>query len=333
MLETSVRLLALLALLQSRPEWSGAQLADRLGVTTRTVRNDMERLRLLGYHVHSAPGTGGGYRLGAGAQLPPLLLDDEETVAVALGLRTAASGTVAGIEEPSVRALAKLERMLPSRLRHRVNALQSATVSVARGRPAVDAATLTAIAAAVRDHESLRLDYLDREGEATTRVVEPHRLVHTGRLWYLVAWDARRSDWRTFRVDRLRLRTPNGPRFTPREPPEGDVGAYLMRGVGSAAWRIQARVRLHVPVETAVERIPAEAGLLEPLDEHSCVLVTGGDRLHDLASFLGSLDLDFTVLAPDELAHHLRRLAARYTTAAGGSQPPANGNRDRPAGD
>ncbi|WP_433331388.1 helix-turn-helix transcriptional regulator [Spirillospora sp. CA-294931] len=316
MLETSVRLLKLLSLLQSRPDWSGADLADRLDVTTRTVRNDMERLRILGYQVQSTTGTAGGYRLGAGGRLPPLLLDDDEAVAVALSLRTAASGTVAGIGETSVRALAKLEQMLPSHLRHRVTALQSAMVSVQRGTPTVDADTLTAIAAATRDHVGLRFDYLDRHGEATERAADPHRLVHTGRLWYLVAWDTRRADWRTFRVDRMRLRTPNGPRFTPREPPEGDAATYVMRGVGSSAWRHQARIRFHVSAEKAADHVPPEAGVLEPETETTCLFTTGGDRIHDLASYLGSLNLDFTVLTPQELADHLSTLATRYKAAS-----------------
>jgi len=315
MLETSVRLLKLLALLQARREWSGAELASRLGVTSRTVRNDMERLRILGYQVDSSTGVTGGYRMGAGAQLPPLLLDDEEAVAIAVGLSTAAAGTVAGVEETSVRALAKLERMLPSRLRHRVNALQAATVSVARRGPGVDAATLTGIAAAVRDRETLRFDYRGSGGEETSRSAEPHRLVYTGRRWYLAAWDTGREDWRTFRVDRMRLRTPNGPRFAPREPPEGDAALYVMRGVGTRQWTYQARVRLHVPLETAADRLPPEAGLLEPLDDQSCLFLTGADVLHDLASFLGGLGFGFTVIEPDALADHLRTLAYRYREA------------------
>ncbi|GAA2609070.1 YafY family protein [Actinomadura fulvescens] len=319
MLETSVRLLKLLALLQARREWSGAELAERLAVTTRTVRNDMERLRILGYQVHSTTGTAGGYRLGAGAQLPPLLLDDEEAVAVAVALSTSAAGTVEGMEETSVRALAKLENMLPSRLRRRVTSLQAATVSVARRGPGVDAATLTGIAAAVRDHETLRFDYLSQRDAPTTRAAEPHRLVYTGRRWYLAAWDTDREDWRTFRVDRMRLRTPNGPRFAPREPPEGDAAAYVMRGVSSRARSHQARIRLHVPLAAAMERLPPEAGMLEAIDETSCLFVTGADDIHDLASFLGSLGFGFSVVEPAALADHLRVLSDRFREAAGPS--------------
>ncbi|MFG1998528.1 helix-turn-helix transcriptional regulator [Spirillospora sp. NPDC048911] len=320
MLETSVRLLKLLSLLQARREWSGADLAGRLGVTTRTVRNDIERLRILGYQVHSTTGTAGGYRLGAGAQLPPLLLDDEEAVAVGVALSTSAAGTVEGMEETSVRALAKLESMLPSRLRRRLSSVQAATVSVARRGPGVDAATLTGIASAVRDHETLRFDYLTQEGSPTVRSAEPHRLVYTGRRWYLAAWDTDREDWRTFRVDRMRLRTPNGPRFAPREPPEGDAAAYVLRGVSSRARSHQARIRLHVPLAAATERLPPEAGMLEPIDETSCLFIAGADDIHDLASFLGNLGFGFSVIEPAELVDHLRTLADRFQRAATSSE-------------
>ena len=219
MLETAARLLRLLALLQARRDWSGPELAGQLGVTTRTVRNDVARLRRLGYPVHATPGLAGGYRLGVGAALPPLLLDDEEAVAVAVGLRTAAGGTVTGIEETSRRALAKLEQVLPSRLRSRVNALQTYTVSAPARGPTVDADILTAIAAACRDRQRLRFDYRTHDGTGGARVVEPHRLVHTGRRWYLLAWDNDRHDWRTFRVDRMQPRLPTPPTCWPPTSP------------------------------------------------------------------------------------------------------------------
>jgi predicted DNA-binding transcriptional regulator YafY len=310
-LATSERLLRLLSLLQSRRDWPGPELAERLAVTTRTVRNDVERLRALGYRVDSATGPTGGYRLGVGAALPPLLLDDEEAVAVTVGLRAAAAGTVTGIEETSLRALAKLERTLPNRLRQRVDALRAATVSATGRGPTVDAATLSAVAAAARDHERLRFDYLDHDGRATVREVEPHRLVYTGRRWYLVGWDTDRRDWRTFRADRVRPRTPTGPRFVPREPPGGDVVAHVLRGAGSRAWRHPARVRLHAPTEAMADRIPPAAGLLEPLDPDTCLLETGGESLANLAGFLISLDVPFTVLDPPELRDHLATVAAR----------------------
>ncbi|MEJ3744549.1 YafY family protein [Actinomycetes bacterium KLBMP 9797] len=317
MLETSARLLRLLSLLQSRRDWSGAALAERLEVSERTVRRDVDRLRDLGYPVHASRGTDGGYRLGAGSAMPPLLLDDEEAVAVAVGLRTAAGGTVAGIEETSVRALAKLEQVLPARLRHRVNALQAYTEPVPADRPGptVDAAVLTTLAAACRDRDRLRFDYHHHDGTATVRAVEPHRLVSWGRRWYLVAWDVDRQDWRTFRVDRIQPRTPAGPRFPDRDPPEGGAAAYVARGASAAAWRYRARVVVHAPAAAVAERINPAVGVVEAIDDDRCVLSTGADSVHTLAVHIGLLDLDFEVTDPPELVTHLRTLATRYTTA------------------
>jgi len=249
MLETSARLLKLLSLLQTPRDWSGAALAGELGVGVRTVRRDVEKLRNLGYPVDAVPGVA-GYRLGAGAALPPLLLDDDEAVAVAIGLRAAATGSVAGIEESSVRALTKLEQVLPSRLRHRIKLLQAVAVTPSGG-PAVQTDVLLAVAAACRDHQRLRFDYRNHDGTATTRTTEPHRLVHTGRRWYLVAWDLDRTDWRTFRLDRLQPRIPTGPRFTPREAPDLDT---TTRGVASGAYQYQARFLVQAPAEQVADR-------------------------------------------------------------------------------
>lgn len=315
MLETSVRLLRLLSLLQSRRDWSGADLAGRLGVTTRTVCNDIERLRIIGYEVHSSTGTTDGYRLGAGSAMPPLQLDDEEAVAVRLGLCVAAAGTISGIEETALRALTKLEQIMPARLRHGL-ALRQATVSAAGGSPTVDAETLTTIADACRDHEQLRFEYRKGDGEASVRRVEPYRLSCSGRRWYLLAWDRDRGDWRTFRADRIQRRLPTGPRFTLCEPPE-DAASHVVQGTGSPAWKHLARVRLHAPAEMIAERAPQAAGLLCPIDKHSCILETGGDTLRDLVGYLTSLDVAFEVLDPPELRTLLRELAYRYATAAG----------------
>jgi len=321
-LETSARLLRLLSLLQSRRHWSGPELAERLGVTTRTVRADVERLRALGYPVEATPGVAGGYRLGVGAALPPLLLDDEEAVAVAVGLRTAAGGTVAGIEETSLRALTKLERMLPSRLRRRVAALQAYTLDAGAGGPTVDAELLALLAGACRDAERLRFDYVSHSGTAGRRVVEPHRVVFLRRRWYLVAWDVDRAGWRTFRVDRIEPRPPTGPRFTPREFPEPDVAAYVLRGVGAAMWRHWARVRLHAPAAEIERRWPNAPGRLTPETAATCVLEAGADTFEQLALHLGLLDVDFEVLDPPELAVAVRALGERYVRAA---RPPRPG--------
>ncbi|WP_043467062.1 YafY family protein [Kitasatospora sp. MBT66] len=315
MLDTSARLLRLLALLQTPRTWPGSELAERLGVSGRTVRNDIDRLRELGYPVDATRGSTGGYRLGAGAVLPPLLLDDEEAVAVTVALRTAAQGAVPGTEEDALRALAKLEQVLPSRLRRRVRALQAYTVTVPADRPApaVSAEVLTTLVSACRDRERLHFDYLDHGGSSTLRIVEPYRAVNWGQRWYLVAWDVEREDWRTFRVDRIRPRTPAGPRFAPRELPGGDAASYVARRVSGAAWRYHARVEVHAPAAAVIERINPAVGSVEAVDASRCLLTTGADTVQSLAVHLGMLDFDFDVTDPPELVAHLRRLASRYT--------------------
>jgi len=314
-LETSARLLRLLSLLQSRREWTGPELAQRLEVSERTVRNDVERLRALGYPVLANRGSVGGYRLGAGAQLPPLLLDDEEAVATVLGLR-AATG-LAGVEEVSLRALGKVERVLPPRLRRRVAALAEYALRVPDDAPApqVDAEVLTTLAAACRDTERLRFDYRTHGGGDTRRDVEPYRLITWGRRWYLLAWDVERGDWRTFRVDRITPRVPTGPRFTPRPLPADDITAYLSGRVSAAAWRYQARVLVHAPAAEVAPRIPAAAGHVEARDATTCVLHTGSDSLDGLAVHLGLLGVDFTVTEPPELVDRIAELADRYGRA------------------
>ncbi|MGW4111693.1 helix-turn-helix transcriptional regulator [Actinosynnema sp. NPDC004786] len=315
MVDTSSRLLRLLSLLQTRCDRSGAELADRLGVTPRTVRRDVERLRDLGYPVHATRGTA-GYRLGGGAALPPLPLEDDEAVAVAVGLRTAAGGSVAGIEETSLRALAKLEQVLPARLRHRVGALHSATVRVGAGGPRVDPDVLVAIADACRRCESLRFDYTGAGGVRTTRSAQPHRLVSLGRHWYLVAWDTDRDDWRSFRVDRLALRTPNGPRFAQREPPDGDVAAYLEHRLSSRAWPVRATVALHEPAAAVADRVWPGTGVVEAVDDRSCLLHVGAENARDLVWMITSVDADFTLLdGPPALVDALREHADRCRRA------------------
>ncbi|NKY25621.1 helix-turn-helix transcriptional regulator [Nocardia gamkensis] len=316
MLETSARLLRLLSLLQSPRDWTGAELAERLDVDVRTVRRDIDKLRNLGYPVDATPGVA-GYRLGAGAKLPPLLLDDDEAVAVALGLRTAAGGTIAGIEDSSLRALAKLEQVLPARLRYRVRMLQAATVTVPAGGPTVDPDALTAVAAAIRDNHRLRFDYRTHDGATSVRATEPHRLVHTGRRWYLVGWDVDRADWRTYRVDRLLPRIPTGPRFTPREAPDTDLTGYLSRGVTTAPYRYAARITLRVTADVAAERIAPTVGVIEAVDAESCVLRTGSDSLDELAIYVAGFGFPFRVHEPPELVAHLRELAARLGAAGG----------------
>ena len=315
-LDTSARLLRLLALLQSRREWPGSELADRLLVSTRTIRNDAARLRSLGYPVEAAPGVAGGYRLGAGGVMPPLLLEDDEAVAVAVGLRSAAGRGVAGMEESALRALIKLEQFLPARLRHRVTALQAYTVAATWTDGGVAPRVLTRIAAACRDHEVLWIDYQKHDGSESSRAVEPHMLVHRGWRWYLVAWDRGRTGWRTFRVDRLRLGGGHGAHFVAREPPDEDILAYVRRGIREASARLRARVVVHAPAEMIIPRVPHDVPVEAADDEH-CIVHVAAPRPETMALYLGLLDADFRVTEPPELVAHLQKLAARYARSTG----------------
>src|SRR6266536_2754530 len=316
MIETSSRLLELLSLLQARRDWPGAELAQRLEVSRRTIRRDVDRLRALGYPVESLSGPAGGYRLRAGTAMPPLLLDEDEAIAIAVGLRTAARASVAGIEETSVRALVKLEQVLPAHLRRRVGALGSATITLPVDGPTVDPQHLTVIAAPCRDSERLRFGYRSRDGTESRREVEPHALVNHGRRWYLVAWDRRREDWRTFRLDRLAKPASTGLRFTPRRLPAKGAAAYVERSITGAPNRFEALVTLHAPAEEIRGRIPVHWGAIEPVDAYTCEYRTGDDDLQWLALRIAMLGVDFEVHEPPELVEHLRGLALRLTRAA-----------------
>jgi predicted DNA-binding transcriptional regulator YafY len=315
MSQTSSRLLELLSLLQGRREWPGAELADRLEVSGRTIRRDVERLRELGYPVESLTGPAGGYRLRAGTAMPPLLLDDEEAIAIAVGLRTAARASVTGIEETAVRALVKLEQVLPKHLRRRVGALGSATIAPPVGGPTVDPQHLTVIAAACRDTERLRFAYRRRDGTDSRREVEPHTLVNLGRRWYLVAWDRGREGWRTFRVDRLARPASSGMRFTPRRLPAKDAAAYVERSIAGAPQRFEARVTLHAPADAITGRVPPHWGTIEPIDGRTCRFRAGDDDIGWLAMRLAMLDVDFDVHEPPELIERLDALGRRLSRA------------------
>ena len=317
MTETASRLLELLSLLQARRDWPGSELADRLEVSARTVRRDVERLRRLGYPVESLTGPAGGYRLRAGSAMPPLLLDDEEAIAIAVGLRTAAGASVNGIEDTAVRALVKLEQVLPAHLGRRVRALGSATLTLPVAGPRVDPQHLTVIAGACRDSECLRFAYRSRDGADTRREVEPHSLVNHGRRWYLVAWDRGRGDWRTFRLDRLTRPMSTGVRFSPRSLPAKDAAAYVERSIAAAPTRYEAVVTLHAPAEEIANRVPPYWGAVEPIDELTCRYTTGDDELGWLALRIAMLGVDFEVSGPPELVDHLRALASRITRGAG----------------
>ena len=316
MLETSARLLRLLSLLQARRDWSGAELAERLEVSGRTVRRDVGRLRGLGYPVESLTGPAGGYRLRAGTAMPPLLLDEEEAIAIAVGLRTAARASVTGIEETSIRALVKLEQVLPSHLRRRVAALGSATIAAPVAGPTVDPQHLTTIAAACRDSECLRFAYRSRDGTATRREVEPYSLVNLGRRWYLVGWDRRREDWRTFRIDRLARPAATGIRFTARTLPARDAAAYVEQSIADARSRYEARVTVHASAEEIAARLPWVAGALQPIGADRCEYRTSDDDLEWLAIRIAMLGVDVDVHEPPELIGQLKALARRLRRAA-----------------
>jgi predicted DNA-binding transcriptional regulator YafY len=320
MTETSSRLLELLSLLQARRDWSGGDLAERLGVSGRTVRRDVERLRNLGYPVESLTGPAGGYSLRAGTAMPPLLLDDDEAIAIAVGLRTAARSSVTGIEETAVRALVKLEQVLPGHLRRRVAALGSATVAPPGGGPTVDPQDLTVIAAACRDCERLRFAYRSRDGTDSRREVEPHSLVNFGRRWYLVAWDRHRKDWRTFRVDRVSRPASAGARFVQLKLPAKDAAAFVEQNIAGAPNRYEARVTLHAPAEEMAGRPGCHWGTVESIDAGTCEFRTGDDDLGWLAVRIAMLGVDFEVHEPPELVEHLGALGDRLKRAVGGAQ-------------
>ncbi|GIE58725.1 DeoR family transcriptional regulator [Actinoplanes octamycinicus] len=299
-------MLRLLSLLQTHRYWPGSELADRLEVSPRTLRRDVDRLRELGYPVDASRGVAGGYQLQAGAAVPPLLLDDEEAVAIAVGLRSAAAGAVAGFEETSVRALAKVIQLLPPRLRRRIDALQAVTSpGVLGGGPTLDAGVLTTIAMATRGEERLRFDYAPREGTAGGRYVEPHRLVPLGRKWYLLAWDLDRGDWRSFRVDRITGPALTGARFRPREIPGGDPVVWLRSRIRA----IPNRYDVAVLLETAPDQVQAVVGhwgTVEPVREGVCRLRMNVDDLGWPTMVLGLLGVPFTVESPAELRENVQ---------------------------
>jgi predicted DNA-binding transcriptional regulator YafY len=307
-------MLRLLSLLQTRREWSGAELAQRLGVTDRTVRRDIDRLRELGYPVDATTGTAGGYRLASGRDLPPLLLDDDEAVAIAVGLRTASSG-VHGIEDSAMRALAKLEQVLPARLRAQVAAVGSATVAVPEEAVAsADPETLAVLAIACRDHELVAFDYRRRDGSAGHRRVEPHALVSAYRRWLLLAFDPSAEDWRIFRVDRISAPAPTRWRFTSRPIPDGDAAEYVGRSLAAAPYRYNARVVVRAPAERVLAGLSQPLpGKVNALDAGSCEVRCGADDLrlitHDLLD-IGRLGVEFDVDGPEELFAALRAIGS-----------------------
>ncbi|MBB6435498.1 helix-turn-helix transcriptional regulator [Streptomyces candidus] len=321
MTDTPARLLQLLSLLQTPREWPGSELATRLDVSRRTVRRDIDRLRDLGYPVQASMGAEGGYRLVAGKAMPPLVLDDDEAVAIAVGLRAGAGHAVEGIEEASVRALAKLEQVLPSRLRHQVAALQAATVPLTDGDGAsIDPRTLTVMAGAAAGQERLRFGYRSGDGTASKRLVEPHRLVSTGRRWYLVAYDIDREDWRTFRVDRVGEPFATGARFVPRGVPTGNAADFLRQSMHRMGDGRPESYRLVATFDASAEfvaaRLPASLGAPVATGDESCRLETDfGDSVEWLGVRLAMVGCEFAVQEPPELVDCLAALGDRISRA------------------
>ncbi|WP_344456071.1 YafY family protein [Actinocorallia aurantiaca] len=315
---TTERVLTLLGLLQQRQVWTGPELADRLGVTPRTVRRDVERLRSLGYPVHAGQGVGGGYRLGAGQDLPPLLLDDEEAIATVASLLAGAGGGVAGAGDAALRALTKLDRVLPTRLRHEVHALSGSVESFGGGRTPVDPQVLMTLARACRDEVEAGFDY-PSGGEVRERRVEPYRLVASDRRWYLLAYDLDRDGWRNFRVDRMTGVSARTWRFRPRAAP--DAATYVQENVASRVYPHQARFLVHASAARVRAQIPASAAVVRERGDELCEVLSGAERLDSVLMHVLLLGHDFEVLDPPELRRRCRVLAERLLSAGAAASP------------
>jgi predicted DNA-binding transcriptional regulator YafY len=318
MLETSARLLRLLTLLQTRRFWSGQELSERLEITPRTVRRDVERLKRLGYPVEGTPGVAGGYQMGAGASLPPLQLDDEEALAISLGLFALTNGSVEGVEEASLRALVKLERVLPAHLRKRAALLRTTLQPLDRSGPRVNSVLLTTLADAVSEHRSISFCYENKQRQSSERSVEPAGIVHTGQRWYLVAWDHSRKDWRTFRADRIQGTVELGQRYAPRPlPDDGDLRSYVHRSVNVQPYGVEVRVLAHTSLSRIATRVGPHAATLEAVGAERCRMIVRATSLNNVAAWLLYLDLDFEVEGPDELREQLCHLCGRIERATG----------------
>ena len=314
--ETTSRVLQLLGLLQSRRVWTGEELAERLGVTGRSVRRDIERLRDLGYPVVASKGHGGGYRLGAGAVLPPLLLDPDEAVAMAVCLRLAAGGSVAGVGESALRALSKLDQVMPARLRSQFAAVHDATVTLTpNANNPVDPEILMTLARACRDHEHVGAVYTDLHGNVTRRRVEPYRLVTTGRRWYLLAYDQDREDWRSLRLDRMAEVLARGTTFAARDAP--DAATYISTSISSSPYRYIARVRYRTSAETVAQHFSPTSATIEPDGPESCLVTAGADNPHQLALYLAMVGCDFEIVGPPEVIAAAASMGERLRRAAG----------------
>ncbi|MGD9961605.1 helix-turn-helix transcriptional regulator [Nocardioides sp.] len=313
-MSTSARMLRLLSLLQTHRYWPGGELADRLEVSARTLRRDIDRLRELGYDVEAARGVAGGYQLRAGGSLPPLLLEDEEAVAIAVGLRTAAASAVGGLEETTVQALTKVIGLMPPQLRRRMDAVRSQTDPAPSYGPSVDAETLTTLAQGCRDDELVTFGYTARGAEPSERRVEPHRLVALGRRWYLVAYDRDRHDWRSFRVDRVRGARLSGVRFRGRELPAPDALSFVRAGIRERPQRYAVRVRLLAPADVVPGHVRRWVDVSE--DGDTSLLTMNADELTWPLMLLAGIEAEFVVESPEELVEAVDRTAGRFARSA-----------------
>ncbi len=319
MLTTSSRLLRLLTLLQGRRDWSGRGLSEALSVDVRTIRRDIDRLRELGYRIDASAGQGGGYRLGAGPNLPPVLLSDAEAVTVMLALRAAAH-SMAGMDASIAGLLAKLENLLPTRLQPQLRAVNAVAHVLPAAGALAEIEALALIATACRDHRRLRMRYSDRQGRETQREVEPLQLILAGRRWYLIAWDRRRDDWRSFRIDRVSDPELLPAKFEPRTLPEAPA-TFIAKALASAPSRYSLRLRLSGRYEDLVDVVPGWCGLLEPLDEHSCSLRAGAETLAGLATALLFIGKDFQLIDDPPWRGELQALLAKVTAAVAAPGP------------
>ncbi|WP_132799875.1 helix-turn-helix transcriptional regulator [Variovorax sp. BK370] len=323
MLSATARLIRLLSLFQAQRSWTGAELAARLEITERTLRRDVDRLRSLGYTVDSTSGVAGGYRLGAGTAMPPLLLEDEEAIAVALGLGNPA-GASADIGNASMRALAKLEQLMPPRLRRRLDSVRASVVPVMQDKSPVRLKAVSLLAEACTERLELRFGYRDHHDAPTERTVQPHRVVQTGTRWYLLAWDVAREDWRTFRLDRIVEPVPTGERFTPRRLPHGDVAAYMEHALKVSPYLHHAQIVVHAPIKALEPYLAWVGGTPQAVDEGSTRIATAANSLDALAVWLGCMPHDFEVESPPELVAHLSLVAGRLGKAASRASRPSH---------
>ena len=307
----------LLGLLQSGREWPGAELRQRLEVSERTLRRDVDDLRSLGYGIDAVRGAGGGYRLGAGAAIPPLTLAPDEAVAIAVGLRAAAIGPVTGLEESAAGALAKLEQSLSSETRERIVAVERSMLPLVAARAgSIDIDVVVTVSRAIREFRRLRIDYTRHDGAAVRRTIEPHRILHTADRWYLVAWDVERESWRTLRVDRLVPRTPFGARFRPREIPQEELRRFTTESIAVRPWPYHAMLRMHAPADDVRARFGPTVARVDELDGGTCRLETGAKSWEELALYIGTTGIEFDVIEGDGLAAALEQIAARLLRAA-----------------